>query len=67
MGRRGKILLACGYRGGREDRYESFPGLVLFGLVVPPLPPRVVGPCPVQSAWLPSCLPLEGTSIQIFV
>jgi hypothetical protein len=32
-----KILLARGYRDGKEVRYGSGPSLVIFRLVVPPL------------------------------
>jgi hypothetical protein len=40
----GKILLARGYRDGRENRYRSGSGLVLFRLMVPPLQLEVMGP-----------------------
>jgi hypothetical protein len=63
----GEILPIHGYREGRWDRYGSFPSLVLFKLVSPPLQSGVVGPYLVRGAWFPSCLPLEGTyHIQIF-
>jgi hypothetical protein len=63
----GKILVVCGDRDGREGRYESFPDLIRFRLVAPPLQSGVVGPYLVQGTWFPSHLPLEGTCrIQIF-
>jgi hypothetical protein len=63
----GKIPTVRGYHDGREDRYGSFRGLVLFRLVVPHLQLEVVGPYPVQGTWFPSCLLLEGIDrIQIF-
>jgi hypothetical protein len=40
----GEILPICGYHDGREDRYRSFLGLVLFRLVTTPLQPGVVEP-----------------------
>jgi hypothetical protein len=45
----GKIPTVRGYHDGREDRYGSFRGLVLFTLVVPHLQLEVVGPYPVQG------------------
>jgi hypothetical protein len=38
------------------------PGLVIFGLVAPPLQLGVVGPYLIHGAWFPSQVPLEGTS-----
>jgi hypothetical protein len=62
-----EILPVRGYRDGREGRFESFSGPVLFRFVVPPLQSEVVGPYPVWCAWFPSHLPLERTGcIQIF-
>jgi hypothetical protein len=40
--------------GEREDRYGSFPGLVLFRLVAPPLQPGVVGSYLVQVLSSPA-------------
>jgi hypothetical protein len=46
----GEILPARGYHKGREDLYKSFPGLVRFKLVAPPLHLGVVEPYLVQGA-----------------
>jgi hypothetical protein len=63
----GEILSVHGYREGREDRYRSFPSLVLFKLVAPPLQLGVVRPYLVWGTWFPNHHPLEGTShMQIF-
>jgi hypothetical protein len=40
----GEILFVHSYRDGREDRYGSGMGLVLFRLVIPPLQLGGVGP-----------------------
>jgi hypothetical protein len=47
--------------GWRCDGHGSFPGLVLFRLVAPPLQPGVVGTSPGTGVCFPSHLPLEKT------
>jgi hypothetical protein len=39
--------------GWRSDGCESFPGLVLFRLVAPPVQPRVVGLFPRMGCMVP--------------
>jgi hypothetical protein len=65
----GEILLVCGYHDGREVRYGSGPGLVMFRLVVYPLQPGVLGLYLIWGAWFPSRLPLEktGTYLEFWV
>jgi hypothetical protein len=46
--------------GWRSDGHGSFPGLVLFRLVTPPLQPKVVGHFLAQGVWFHNHLPLEG-------
>jgi hypothetical protein len=45
-----EILLARGHRDGRNNWYRSSHGLILFRLMVHPLQPGAVSPCPVQGA-----------------
>jgi hypothetical protein len=46
--------------GWRSVGRGSFPGLVLFRLVAPPLQPEVVGMFPGMGCMV-LCLPLDGT------
>jgi hypothetical protein len=53
----GKILLAHAQQDGRKYQCRSDPGLVFLKLV------GAMGLYPVQGAWRPSCLPLEGVRL----
>jgi hypothetical protein len=46
--------------GWRSDGHGSFPRLVLYRLVAPPLQSEVVDPFFVRGVWFASRLPLGG-------
>jgi hypothetical protein len=55
-----KSYLATLIIGWRSDGRRSFPGLVLFKLVAPPLQPRVVGPFPGMRCMVPQSFDIRG-------